>query len=33
MEQGYVESSDLSVAASFPDAGQDETWLDDDWDL
>jgi len=28
---GYVENGDLSVAASFLDAKEGETWSDDDW--
>jgi len=30
---GYVENGDLSVAASFPDAKEGETWSDDDWEV
>ena len=28
---GYVEIDDLTAAASLPDVGPDEIWLDEEW--
>ena len=28
---GYVEIDDLTTAASLPDVGPDEIWLDEEW--
>ena len=30
---GYVDLEDLNAAASLPDAGPDETWSDEEWEV